>query len=293
MLHRTRTFEEKRKRSRSAGPSRQFRKTDIFFNADQIDSANASDSSEYKKCFLWPKQLDSLDEDNLNVRLNPNQKSHPAGLSSRRCGANNKAHVIQNSNGSTSIVIANEPTDYAITTGSTTNLVSLTNPITFKDSIRPLTSMALTDSDLNKSLSSNGSAKLNGNVNKSITLTNLADYSIDSLKQDLIKSQKQSKSNKLSKQTKDTQEFNIINNQLKDTNNNVAPSAKPNGAFNEELLLEKLSKLNTYESIYGKKAGAGTLFNREEMIDLNTINEIPKQSEYKSKFKSFNSWVCN
>lgn len=268
MLHHTRTFEEKRRRSRSADPSRRFRKTDIFFNSE--GTANApQEVSEYAKAFAWPKsQLDSLDEETMKRRLNPCQKQHAAGLSSRKAALNNKAHVIVNSNGSSSIVIANEPTDYALTTGSATNLATLTSSLT-QDAIRPLTSMALVDAvDLNKSGSSNGS-----HMNKSVTITNgINDYANHSA--DELGSTGSAKK------------------QPKDPNNNIS-AAPPvqnglsNGQLNEELLLEKFAKLNTYESIYGKKAGATTLFQRVEVVSPNTLNKMSKKSEYKSKLKPF------
>lgn len=270
MLHHTRTFEEKRKRSRSADPSRR-RKTDIFFNGEQTNGALDVSASEYKKAFVWPKsQLDSLDEESLKKRLNPSQKQHPAGLSSRKAALHNKAHVIVNSNGSSSIVIANEPTDYALTTGSATNLATLTTSLT-QDAIRPLTSMALVDSlDLNKSGSSNGSQ-----VNKSATITNINDYANHSSDNpsDELGSTGSARKTAESKPAKDP-------------NNNISAAPVQNGV-NGELLLEKLSKLNTYESIYGQKAGATTLFQRVEVVSPNTLNKMSKKSEYKSKLKPF------
>ena len=274
MLHHTRTFEEKRRRSKSADPSRR-RKTDIFFSEQTNGTLDVS-ASEYKKAFVWPKsQLDSLDEESMKKRLNPSQKQHAAGLSSRKAALHNKAHVIVNSNGSSSIVIANEPTDYALTTGSATNLATLTSSLT-QDAIRPLTSMALVDSvDLNKSASSNGSQ-----VNKSATITNINDYANHS--------SSDNRSNGSTGSARKTTESKTVESKpAKDPNNNVSAAPVQNGALNEELLLEKLSKLNTYESIYGKKAGATTLFQRVEVISPTTLNKMSKKSEYKSKLKPF------
>ena len=275
MLHHTRTFEEKKRRSKSADPSRR-RKTDIFFSGES--SANRTlEVSEYAKAFAWPKsQLDSLNEESLKRRLNPAVKQHPAGLSSRKAALNNKAHVIVNSNGSSSIVIANEPTDFALTTGSATNLAALTTSLT-QDAIRPLTALALVDPvDLNKSGSSNGSQ-----VNKSATITNINDYANHSsdAPEEFAFSVGSVGSTKKTNESKPA----------KDSNNNIS-AAPPQNGLNEELLLEKLSKLNTYESIYGKKAGATTLFQRVEVISPNTLNKMAKKSEYKSKLKPFTQY---
>ena len=266
MLHHTRTFEEKRKRSKSADPSRRcYRKTDIF-NTELTNSIESPFSSEYKKAFAWPKQLVAVDEESLNRRLNPIGKQHAAGLSSKQSAATNKAHVIENSNGSRSIVIGAEPadcTDFAFTTGSATNLATMVNTIQ-QDAVRPLTSMALVDSDLNKSVSSNGSNQ--SKVNKSVTITNIHDYT--------------------SQENKPAVDHR---KRIRDSNNNT--TVGPQNGLDGKLLLEKLEKLNTYESIYGKKAGASTLFHKEEMIDPDALDKIPKKSEYKSRFRPFSTYV--
>ncbi|KAK4337348.1 hypothetical protein RND71_043618 [Anisodus tanguticus] len=261
---------EKRLRSRSADPSRRFKKTDIFFNnqistVDEIPNA----STEYKKSFAWPKN--QLCEDKtLKKRC---EFTHAAGLTSKESAANQQAHAIQNSNGSTSIVI--EPIDYARTTGSATNLAS----VNIEQEYRPLTAMALVDSELAKkissSISSQTSSKIESQVNKSVTLTNINDFA--------------NQNDKIKKHDRNfmyCEKIGQKDSSSKDKNNNSTSLYMSQN--DEKLLLEKLNNLSHDQLMNEKKV---VISNREQTTEMNDSKKIPKKTEYKAKFKPFSTYV--